>query len=110
LDVPSWSPTLRTSNGPGTKAEQSGIDTNSLAMKLGRSTDNQKQHRFQNVRQQRPKIGIRKQDNSNMSGQLNGVGPTFDQLLAKYMKRVIPHDRSVKNQSRKGDLSIEEVE
>jgi hypothetical protein len=39
------------------------------------------------VRPQRPKTGTRKQITSMMSGRLRRVGPTFDQLLARYMKK-----------------------
>jgi hypothetical protein len=42
-DTRSWSPVLSTSDGIGTKAGQSGISADSLAMKARRFADNQKQ-------------------------------------------------------------------
>ena len=78
------------SDGPGTKAEQ-------FAMKVGWSADNQKQQRPEIVRPQRPKIGTRKQNTYNASGRLSRVDSTFDQLLAKYIKKkVITHDQPIK--------------
>jgi hypothetical protein len=44
-----------------------------------------------------------KQNTFKMSGQLSRVGPTLDQLLAKYMKKVAPHIRQAK-QSEKGKM------
>jgi hypothetical protein len=66
-------------------------------MKARQSTDDQKQQQPQTVRPQRSKIGIRKQNTSKTSGRLSRVGPTFDQLLAKYMKKkAIPHNQPIK--------------
>jgi hypothetical protein len=44
-----------------------------------------------------------KQNTSKMSGRLSRVGPTFDQLLAKYMKKkkVVLHDRPIKQSKSK---------
>jgi phage tail tape-measure protein len=80
----------------GTNATQSGTGADSSTMKAGWFPDNQKQQRSQTVRPERPKIGTRKQMNSRMSGRLSYVGLTFDQLLATYMKKDIPHNQPVK--------------
>jgi hypothetical protein len=103
-DTRSWSPALRTPDGPSTKAGQSGTGVDNSAMKVGRSADDHKQQRLQTVRPQRPKTGTRKQNTSKTSGRLHRVGPTFDQLLAKYMKKAIPHNRPINKQSQKGDM------
>jgi hypothetical protein len=51
---------------------------------------------------QRSKIGTRKQNTSKTSERLSRVDPTFDQLLAKYMKKkVVPHNRTIKNEVKK---------
>jgi hypothetical protein len=65
-------------------------------MKARRSVDNKKHQQPQTVRPQRSKISTRKQNTSKTLGQLNRVGPTFDQLLAKYMKKTIPHNQPIK--------------
>jgi hypothetical protein len=71
-------------------------------MKAGRSANDQKQQQPQTVGPQRSKTSIRKQNTSKMSGRLSRVGPTFDQLLAKYMKKVVPHNRPIKQTKSKG--------
>jgi hypothetical protein len=66
-------------------------------MKARWSVDDQKQQKPQTIRPQHSKIGTRKQNTSKMSGRLSRVGPTFDQLLAKYMKKkVVQHNRPIK--------------
>jgi hypothetical protein len=65
-------------------------------MKAGRSADGQKKHQTETVGPQCSKTSIRKQNISKTSGRLNRVGPTFDQLLVKYMKKDIPHNRPIK--------------
>jgi hypothetical protein len=103
-DTRSRSHVLRTPDGPCTKARQFETCADSLAMKIGRSIDDQKQHRSQTVRPQCPKIGTRKQNTSKTYGRLRRGGPTFDQLLAKYMnKKAVSHNRPIK-QSQKYDL------
>jgi hypothetical protein len=64
-------------------------------MMAGRSTEGQKQQP-QTIGQQRSKTSVRKQNTARASGQLSRVDPTFDQLLAKYMKKVVPHNRPIK--------------
>jgi hypothetical protein len=86
---------------PGTKAGQSRTGADSPAMKAGQSTDDQKQQQPQTVRPQCSKTGIWKQNTSKMSGRLSKVSPTFDQLLAKYMKKVVPHNRPIKQMKSK---------
>jgi molecular chaperone DnaK (HSP70) len=71
-------------------------------MKVGRSTNDQKQQQPQTVRPQHSKTSIRKQNTSKASGRLSRVGATFDQLLAKYMKKAIPHNRPIKQTKSKG--------
>jgi hypothetical protein len=69
----------------------------SLAIKAGRSTDNQKQHQPQTVGPQHSKTSIRKQNTSKTFVRLSRVNPTFDQMLVKYMKKkVVPHNRPIK--------------
>jgi hypothetical protein len=41
-------------------------------------------------------MGSRRQNASKTFGWLNSVGPTFNQLLAKYMKKVVPHAQPIK--------------
>jgi hypothetical protein len=71
-------------------------------MKARRSTYNQKQQRPQTVNPQRPKIGTREQNTSRTLGRLSRVDPTFNQLLAKYMEKAVPHDRPLKQTNLKG--------
>jgi hypothetical protein len=75
-----------------------GVD--SPDMKVERSTGNYKKQRPHTVRPQRSKIGTRKQNTSKMSDRLSRVDLTFGQLLAKYMKKVIPHNRPIKNKAK----------
>ena len=96
----SQSPALRMSDSPGTKAGQFEIDVDSMAMKVGQSANGQKQQQPQTVRPQCSKIGTRKQNTSKMSDRLSRVDLTFGQLLAKYMKKVIPHNRPIKNKAK----------
>jgi hypothetical protein len=46
---------------------------------------------------QHSKTSVRKQNTAKTSGRLSRVGPTFDQLLAKYMKNVVPHNPPIKS-------------
>jgi hypothetical protein len=92
-------------------ARQFGTGMNSPAMKVVRSVDNQKQRWPQTVRPHHPKTGTRKQNTSNTYGRLSRVDPTFDQLLAKYMKKkVVTHDWPINEQSQKCDLGKAKVE
>jgi hypothetical protein len=101
-DTRSQSPVLRTSDSPGTKAGQSETRADSPAMKAGRSANDQKQQQPQTVEPQHYKTSIRNQNTSKTSGRLNRVGPTFDHLLAKYMKTVVPHNQPIKQTKSKG--------
>jgi hypothetical protein len=74
----------------------------SPAMKVGRSADDQKQEQPLTVGPQCSKTSIRKQNTFKTSGWLSRVVPTFDQLLAKYMKKVVPHNRPIKQTKSKG--------
>jgi hypothetical protein len=48
------------------------------------------------------KTGTNKQNTSKMSDRLSRVDATFDQLLAKYMKKkVVPHDQPIKQTNSK---------
>jgi hypothetical protein len=72
-------------------------------MKVGWSTDDQKQQQPQIIGPQRSKTYIRKENTSKMSGRLSRVGPTFDQLIARYMKKkVVPHNQIIKQTKSKG--------
>jgi hypothetical protein len=94
----SQSPVLRTSGSLGTKIEQPGTSVDSLAIKVRRSTNDQKQQQPQTVRPQCSKTGTRKQNTSKMSDRLSRIDPTFDQPLAKYMKKkAIAHNRPIKH-------------
>jgi hypothetical protein len=94
-DTRSWSPVLRTPDGPGTKAEQSETGANGPAIMVKRSANGQKQQP-QTIGPQRSKTSVRKQNTTKTSGRLSRVGPTFNQLLAKYMKKAVPHNRPIK--------------
>jgi hypothetical protein len=74
-------------------------------MKVGQSANKQKQQQLQTIRPQRSKTSIRKQNTSKTSGRLSKIGPTFDQLLAKYMKKVDPHNRPI-NQTKPKVMSM----
>jgi hypothetical protein len=100
-DTQSQSPVLRTPDGPGTKVGQSEIGTDSPTMMARRSADGQKQQP-QTIRPQRSNTSVRKQNTTKTSGRLSRVGPTFGQLLAKYMKEVVPHNRPIKQTKSKG--------
>ena len=100
-DTRSRSPVLRTPDGPGTKAEQSETGADGPAIMVGRSVNGQKQQP-QTIGPQRSKTSVRKQNTTKMSGRLSRVGPTFDQLLAKYTKKVVPHNRPIKQTKSKG--------
>jgi hypothetical protein len=71
-------------------------------MKTGWSANNQKQQLPQTLKPQHPKIGTREQNTSRMFGWLSRIGPTFNELLAKYMKKVVPHDQPLKPTKSKG--------
>jgi hypothetical protein len=72
------------------RREQSGYDDRTVCEWLEAATTSHRQT-------QRPKIGTRKQNTTKMSGWLSRVDPTFDELLAKYMKKkVVPRDRPIK--------------
>jgi hypothetical protein len=84
-------------DSPTTKGGQSGKGTDNPSMKVGWSVDDQKQQQPQTVGPQHSKTSIRKQNTSKTSDRLSRVVPTFDQLFAKYMKKmVIPHNRPIK--------------
>jgi hypothetical protein len=94
-DTRPWSPVLRTPDGPGTKVGQSETGVDNPSMMAGRSAYGQKQQP-QTIGPQRSKKSVRKQNTSKTSGRLSRVDPTFDKLLAKYMKKVVPHNRPIK--------------
>jgi hypothetical protein len=100
-DTRSRSPVLRTPDRPGTKVRQSEVGADSPAMMAERSTDGQKQQP-QTIGPQRSNTSARKQNTTKMSGRLSRVSPTFGQLLAKYMKKVLPHNRPIKKIKSKG--------
>jgi hypothetical protein len=100
-DTRSRSPILRTRVDPGTKAEQSETRADSLAIMVGRSADSQKQQP-QTTGPQGSKTSVRKQNTTKTSGRLSRVGPTFGQLFAKYTKKVVPHNRPIKQTKSKG--------
>jgi hypothetical protein len=66
-DTRSRSPVLRTSDDPGTKAEQSETSADSPAMMAGRSADGQKQQP-QTIGPQRSNTSVRKQNTTKTSG------------------------------------------
>jgi hypothetical protein len=51
---------------------------------------------------QRSNTSVRKQNTTKTSGRLSRFGPTFGQLLAKYMKKAVPHNRPIKQTKSKG--------
>jgi hypothetical protein len=100
-DTRSRSPVLRTPDDPGTKAEQSKTRADGPAIMVGRSADSQKQQ-SQTTGPQGSKTSVRKQNTTKTSGLLSRVGPTFGQLLAKYMNKAVPHNRPIKQTKSKG--------
>jgi hypothetical protein len=94
-------------DGPGTKAEQSETEADGPAIMVGRSVDGQKQQP-QTIRPQRSKTSVRKQYTTRTSRRLSRVGPAFDQLLAKYMKKVVPHNRPIKQTKSKGQSVLKQ--
>jgi hypothetical protein len=100
-DTRSRSPVMRTPDSPGTKAEQSKTRADGPTIMVGRSVDSQKQQP-QTIGPQCSKTSVRKQNTTKTSGRLSRVDPTFGQLLAKYMKKVVPHNRPIKQTKSKG--------
>ena len=100
-DTRSRSHVLRTPDDPGTKVEQSETGADSPAMMAGRSADGQKQQP-QTIGPQRSNTSVRKQNTTKTSGRLSRVDPTFGQLLAKYTKKDVPHNRPIKQTNSKG--------
>jgi hypothetical protein len=100
-DTRSRSPILCTPDGPGTKAEQSETGADGPAIMVERSADSQKQQ-LQTIGPQRSKTSVMKQNTTKTYGRLSRVGPTFGQLLAKYMKKAVPHNRPIKQTKSKG--------
>jgi len=100
-DTRSRSPVLRTPDDPGTKADQFETVADGPAIMVGQSTDSQKQQP-QTTGPQGSKTSVRKQNTIKTSGRLSRVGPTFGQLLAKYTKKTVPHNRPIKQTKSKG--------
>jgi hypothetical protein len=72
-------------------------------MKVERFADGQKQQQPHTISPQCSKTCTMKQNISKTFGRLSRVDPTFDQLLAKYMKKkAIPHNRPIKQMKSKG--------
>jgi hypothetical protein len=90
-------PVLRFSDGPMHRHRRSGTTMNGPEIASGRSDHTQDPQRPRTFKPRRPKIGTWKTNTFKAVGRLVKSGPTFDQLLSKYVKKKAgPSDRPAK--------------
>jgi hypothetical protein len=90
-------PVLRISDGPTHRRRRSGTRPDSLETSIGRSGNTQDPQRPRIFKPRRPEIGTWKTNTFKAAGRLVKTGPTFDQLLSKYVKKKAgPRDRPAK--------------
>jgi hypothetical protein len=80
-------PVLRISDGPTHRRRRSGTTPDGPENSSGRSDHTQDPQRSRTFKPQRPEICTWKTNTFKAAGQLVKSGPTFDQLLSKYVKR-----------------------
>jgi hypothetical protein len=90
-------PVLRIPDGPAHRRGRSGTPPDGPENSSGRSGRAQDSQRPRTFKPRRPEIGTWKTNTFKAAGRLVKAGPTFDQLLSKYVKKKVgPSDRPVK--------------
>jgi hypothetical protein len=90
-------PVLRTPDGPAHRRGRSGTPPDGPENSSGRSGRAQDSQRPRTFKPRRPEIGTWKTNTFKAAGRLVKAGPTFDQLLSKYVKKKAgPSDRPAK--------------
>jgi hypothetical protein len=90
-------PVLRILDGPTHRRRRSGTTPDGPENSSGRSDHTQDPQRSRTFKPQRPEIGTWKTNTFKASGRLVRSGPTFYQLLCKYVKKKAgPSDRPAK--------------
>jgi hypothetical protein len=90
-------PMLRIPDGPACRREWFGTPPDGLEGSGGRSGRTQDSQRPRTFKPRRPEIGTWKTNTFKAAGRLIKAGPTFDQLLSKYVKKKAdPSDRPAK--------------
>jgi hypothetical protein len=90
-------PVLRTPDSPTRRRERSGTPPDGPENSSGRSGHAQDSQRPFTFKPRRPEIGTWKTNTFKAAGRLVKTGPTFDQLLSKYVKKKVgPSDRPAK--------------
>jgi hypothetical protein len=88
---------LHISDGPTYRRRWSGTKPDGLENSSGRSDYTQDPQRSRTFKPRRPEIGTWKTNTFKAAGRLIKSGPTFDQLLSKYVKKKAgPSDRPAK--------------
>jgi hypothetical protein len=90
-------PVLRISDGPTHRRRRSGTTPDDPENSSGRSGHTQDPQRPRTFKPRQPEIGTWKTNTFKAAGRLVKSGPTFDQLLSKYVKKKAgPSDRPAK--------------
>jgi hypothetical protein len=90
-------PILRITDGPPSRRGRSEASPDGPKTSGGRSGDTQDPQRPRTFKPRRQEIGTWKTNTFKAAGRLVGPGPTFDQLLSKYVKKKAgPSDRPAK--------------
>jgi hypothetical protein len=88
---------LRISDGPTHRRRRSGTTPDGPENSSGQSNHTQDSQRPRTFKPRRPEIGTWKINTFKAAGRLVKSGPTFDQLLSKYMKKNVgPSDQAAK--------------
>jgi hypothetical protein len=80
-------PVLRISDGPTHRCGRSRTTPDGLKNSNGRSSHTQDSQQPRTFKPRRPEIGTWKTNTFKAAGRLVKTGPTFDQLLSKYVKK-----------------------
>jgi hypothetical protein len=90
-------PLLRITDGPTPRRGRSEASLDGLKHSSGQSGNTQDPQRPRTFKPRRPEIGTWKTNTFKAAGRLVKSGPTFSQLLSKYVKKkVSPSDRPAK--------------
>jgi hypothetical protein len=89
-------PILCIADGPTHRRGRSGTPPESLDHSSGRFGNVQEPRRPRTFKPRRPEIGTWKTNTVKVAGRLVRSGPTFNQLLSKYVKKGWPSDRPAK--------------
>jgi hypothetical protein len=94
-------PVRRITDGPTSRRGWSEASPNSPKHSSGRSSNTQGPQQPRTFKPRRPEIGTWKTNTFKAAGRLVKSGPTFDQLLSKYVKKKAgPSDRPKCHQNR----------